>query len=408
MENKNNQIPLTPTIIDGPERINSIFLNILSGNEEHLIRPSASILGDLKNVLNGYLQGINCKDIIFTLNTDKPFFGIKVQPVLNSSDALNILLTDEKMKLKDYNVELDSKLFSVSLDSDELTAYLIHEITSMMGSYNIVDQARSYIDISLLNDDSYIKIRDSVNYSQLFIFGLCDTFYKLSSAIFKEDPEDLISNIYIQQEKLESSLLSALDKVNNSIFGFGDSVKEPKIIILQWVFTVYSEIKLNNEYIKDTLRDASEFSASRLDQNMIERTLKSVDAILSMNESATLTEVFRSGYADALNEISLFKSLKSNGLRSIEDAYYELLMRAKACETEEEAMYVLRGINTRINILEDYLFNEPNLSDNERKRWELLAIKYRELRNMLAKKKIMNKKQYGIYIDYNKFDELDQ
>lgn len=407
MENKNSQIPLTPTIIDGPERINSIFLNILSGNEEHLIRPSASILGDLKNVLNGYLQGINCKDIIFTLNTDKPFFGIKVQPVLNSSDALNILLTDEKMKLKDYNVELDSKLFSVSLDSDELTAYLIHEITAMMGSYNIVDQARSYIDISLLNDDTYIKIRDSVNYSQLFIFGLCDTFYKLSSAIFKEDPEDLISNIYIQQEKLESSLLSALDKVNNSIFGFGDSVKEPKIIILQWVFTVYSEIKLNNEYIKDTLRDASEFSASRLDQNMIERTLKSVDAILSMNESATLTEVFRSGYADALNEISLFKSLKSNGLRSIEDAYYELLMRAKACETEEEAMYVLRGINTRINILEDYLFNTPDLSDNERKRWELLAIKYRELRNMLAKKKIMNKKQYGIYIDYNKFDELD-
>lgn len=407
MENKNSQIPLTPTIIDGPERINSIFLNILSGNEEHLIRPSASILGDLKNVLNGYLQGINCKDIIFTLNTDKPFFGIKVQPVLNSADALNILLTDEKMKLKDYNVELDSKLFSVSLDSDELTAYLIHEITSMMGSYNIVDQARSYIDISLLNDDTYIKIRDSVNYSQLFIFGLCDTFYKLSSAIFKEDPEDLISNIYIQQEKLESSLLSALDKVNNSIFGFGDSVKEPKIIILQWVFTVYSEIKLNNEYIKDTLRDASEFSASRLDQNMIERTLKSVDAILSMNESATLTEVFRSGYADALNEISLFKSLKSNGLRSIEDAYYELLMRAKACETEEEAMYVLRGINTRINILEDYLFNTPDLSDNERKRWELLAIKYRELRNMLAKKKIMNKKQYGIYIDYNKFDELD-
>lgn len=407
MENKNSQIPLTPTIIDGPERINSIFLNILSGNEEHLIRPSASILGDLKNVLNEYLQGINCKDIIFTLNTDKPFFGIKVQPVLNSADALNILLTDEKMKLKDYNVELDSKLFSVSLDSDELTAYLIHEITSMMGSYNIVDQARSYIDISLLNDDTYIKIRDSVNYSQLFIFGLCDTFYKLSSAIFKEDPEDLISNIYIQQEKLESSLLSALDKVNNSIFGFGDSVKEPKIIILQWVFTVYSEIKLNNEYIKDTLRDASEFSASRLDQNMIERTLKSVDAILSMNESATLTEVFRSGYADALNEISLFKSLKSNGLRSIEDAYYELLMRAKACETEEEAMYVLRGINTRINILEDYLFNTPDLSDNERKRWELLAIKYRELRNMLAKKKIMNKKQYGIYIDYNKFDELD-
>ena len=82
--------------------------------------------------------------------------------------------------------------------------------------------------------------------------------------------------------------------------------------------------------------------------------------------------------------------------------------RTKSCETEEEAMYVLRGINTRLNILEDYLFNTPDLSDNERKRWEFLAIKYRELRNILAKKKIMNKKQYGIFVDYNQLDQLDK
>ena len=150
------------------------------------------------------------------------------------------------------------------------------------------------------------------------------------------------------------------------------------------------------------------FTASRLEKEQIERTLKAVDSILSVNENATLTQVFREGYVDSLNEISLFKSLKANGLRSIEDAYYELLMRVKSCETEEEAMYVLRGINTRLNILEDYLFNTPDLSDNERKRWELIAIKYRELRNILAKKKIMNKKQYGIFVDYNQLDQLDK
>ena len=407
MEIQDNNVPINP-MMSFSERLDSIFLSILSdGNQERLIRPDLLILEDLKSVLNQYLPDMCCKKVIFTLNTDKQFFGIRVQPILTSSDALDILLTDEKVKLKNYMVELDSKLFNVSLDADELTAYLIHEITSMIGSYNIVDQVRSYVDLSMLTDDSCIKIRDSVNYSQLFIFGLCDTFYKLSSMIFK-DPEDLISNIYIQQEKLENSLLSAQDKVNNSIFGFGDAVKEPKIIILQWVFTVYSEVKLNNEYIKDTLRDAMNFTASKLEKEQIERTLKAVDSILSVNEGATLTQIFREGYADALNEISLFKSLKANGLRSIEDAYYELLMRTKSCETEEEAMYVLRGINTRLNILEDYLFNTPDLSDNERKRWELLAIKYRELRNILAKKKIMNKKQYGIFVDYNQLDQLDK
>ena len=82
-------------------------------------------------------------------------------------------------------------------------------------------------------------------------------------------------------------------------------------------------------------------------------------------------------------------------------------MRIKNCETEEDALYILRGINTRLSILEDYLNNTPDLSDTERKRWELVATKYRELREQLAKKKIVNKKQYGLFFDYDQLDQLD-
>ena len=69
-------------------------------------------------------------------------------------------------------------------------------------------------------------------------------------------------------------------------------------------------------------------------------------------------------------------------------------------------MYILRQINTRLSILEDYLYNTPGLSDAEKSRWGNLANQYRELRVELAKKNVAAKKAYGIFIDYEKLDNL--
>ena len=71
-------------------------------------------------------------------------------------------------------------------------------------------------------------------------------------------------------------------------------------------------------------------------------------------------------------------------------------------------MYILRQINTRINILEDYIYNTPNLSEQEISRWRSVIDDFRALRIELSKKKVSNKPQYGIFVDYNKLDELDK
>ena len=71
-------------------------------------------------------------------------------------------------------------------------------------------------------------------------------------------------------------------------------------------------------------------------------------------------------------------------------------------------MYALRGINTRINILTDYIYNTPNISDAERKHWEQVIEMYQDLRVRLTKKNIINKKSYGIWFDYSKLDNLDR
>ena len=94
-------------------------------------------------------------------------------------------------------------------------------------------------------------------------------------------------------------------------------------------------------------------------------------------------------------------------MRAIDDDFYEYAIRAKAAEDELEAMSVLHSINTRLSILDDYIDNTPDISDYDKKKYEKLADKYRSLRDYLAKKKIINKKRYGVFIDYSQYDHLD-
>ena len=54
-------------------------------------------------------------------------------------------------------------------------------------------------------------------------------------------------------------------------------------------------------------------------------------------------------------------------------------MRVKNCTEANDAYLILRGINSRLSILEDYLDLE-DLKDSERKHWTAVSDKYKELR----------------------------
>lgn len=391
------------------DKLESTILNIsYLKSEERLITPNFTHLADIKNILNDIFPENNCSEVFFTSNTDKPFFGVKINPVINGTDALTILVSDEKVKLNKYQIEFDSKLFNLDLEASEIVAFLLFEISSMVDSYETIDQVRNLIDMYLLSEDEVISFRDSANYAQLIIFALKDTLYKVSSSMFKEEPEELTSNRLILATELQETLLSAHEKIISSCFGLGETVRSPKTIILRWMFMVYKDIKHNSNIVKETLKDARTFTASRLEIAEIDKTIQCVDNINALLiESVTLFSVFESKGMSAINELSLFKSLKRNGLKSIEDDLYEYALRMKNLSTEEDAMYILRCINTRLNILEDYIYNTPELSDYEKSHWEAVAIKYRELREQLSQKKIWKKNSYGLFMDYNQLDYLD-
>lgn len=394
---------------DKIEKLESVFLNILYLKpEDRIINPDISILGDLKAAINNIFEENSCINVIYTNNTDKQFFGVKISPNMSPSDAAVILTTDEKVRLVKYQIEFDSKLFDIGLNESELAAVTIHEISAMMDDYDIFNKLRFEVDKIMLQNEDVVHIRDSVNYAQLVIFAIKDSMYKLSSLMFVEDPEDLKHNMMIQAAGMEDDIVSAREKIDSSLQGLGETLRTRGTTILEWMFTMYRNMNIYSGTVKTTLEDARDFTGSKLEINEIEKTLSSVDRIEGniLDESVTLDKFFVNKNVASLNEFSIFKSLKKNGLRGIENDLYEFAIKVKNCTEVEDAYVIMRGINTRLGILEDYLASE-DMNENERKHWNYVADQYRELRVALSKKKI-DRKQYGLFYDYSQLDKLDK
>ena len=391
------------------DKLRSVFLNILYMNpEERVVNPSMTILSDLREAINAVIDQNVCLDVSYTINHDHPFFGVTVSPNMSPTDAVTILSTSDELRLSKYQLELDSKLFEIGLSADEIAALVIYEITSMMDSSEIFDEIRRTIDFKLITMDDVWEIRDSVNYAQLVIFALKDTMYKLSSIMFKEEDDDILANPAVQACGLADDIISAKNKVLTATSGLGESMRDKSTVILQWMMTMYKNMHTNSVVIVDALKDAKLCTGSKLIMNEIEKAIHAVNRIdMSVTtESVSLPKFFEKKNISAVNELSLFKQLKKNGLRTIEDDLYEFSMKVRNCTNADDAYMILRGINSRLSILEDYLETEQ-LKESEKNHWLRVADEYRNLRIMLSKKKF-KEKSWGVFIDYNALDELDK
>jgi hypothetical protein len=91
----------------------------------------------------------------------------------------------------------------------------------------------------------------------------------------------------------------------------------------------------------------------------------------------TKTEMQQSKFA------GLRKQAAIKNIRQFEQDLYEYKMRIRHVADEDDAYYLMRMINTRISVIEDFLDHE-RLSESEHKRWWGLLEKYYSLREELA------------------------
>ena len=392
-------------ILEKKQAINNIIAALSEQITSEKVKLSQDNLDSIKVALDSIFENGNCKRVLYTVNTDKVPFGIYINHCLNQY-TVNQILFDNVPFINDfaYEVEIDSKLFDLGFTPEEVTEILIHDVNIAI-SNTIFTKLRNIINVYALHNMEYIDITNNKDQKSILLYGFKDTLYKLYSSLYGnyDDPDSVLNLDTELQDKISKTYYN-----NSSIFD-----NFPKVIILQWAFMVYKDIKHYGTIAKEALTNAKAFTGSVLIKKEIDSVLAALSRVdMTITESTSFSENKR--YIDNLinsvrciSEGSIFKALKVNGLRAIENDYYEYAILVKSASDENEAMYALRGINTRISILSDYIYN-TNISDAEKKHWEDVIALYQDLRVKLTKKNIINKKQYGLFFDYSQLDNLDK
>lgn len=351
-------------------------------------------LNELKRQLNLFFKDAQCKDVIYTNNTDKLFFGMCVMPVLSSTDAVDVMLNNKSIRITEYYLEMDSKLFDVGLSAQELTAILLHEVGHMVNDTTPVNKTRAALDIYLEKNNKTLVIKDSIHEKELFKYAIKDTMRKLSSIFYCKD-EEIIADEFVVMCGYGPALESGYKKIVKSS-GLLSRGVDNKLNVLEWTLRLYTELGLKRVYATKIMNKGKSLTGSKLEKRELEIVGKSLDKMeyTVAQESAIIME--------GLKHTSLFAGIRKDGLKNLEDDLYEYNIRVKTVSQEDEALLLLRQINMRMGIIDDYMTNE-NIDEKEKERWYKLYNKYNILRETLSKKAIYDKKAYGLFVDYNTY-----
>lgn len=346
----------------------------------------SSDLNRLKNELNRFFKGQKCREVIYTKNTDKVFFGMCVAPIINDNDVVMILNTDDNYIVNEYYLELDSKLFEqLELSDTELLAVLLHEVGHMVNSTEPAENSRKVLDLYLTKTNSSLDIAESINQKAILAFGLRDVMRKSISIFEKDQSEEITADEFVHKCGYGDELQNALNKIvkhRNSIVNDRDN----KLSMFMWSIALYKNIKMQRIPALRLIKKGKQISASELqkrDLERLERNIKTID--LNMIDESGIDDLRRL-YREKIDR------LKYKGIKGLREDYYELALRAKTVDLADEAFIILRRINSNISLIQDYL--DTAKLDNEM-REEVFSILelYNDLRIKLMKKDLFKEKQ---------------
>ena len=351
----------------------------------------------LVTALNKIFVGKQCVTVIVTDNHDNIPFGIHVSPTITNVDLMTILVDTEEFDLDRYTVEIDSKLINTIEDYDMIAAYLLNTIAGVL-SPETITTLRAIIDVTLNATGDVINIKQSANYGAILIYGIKNMIRKIvncSDKVYVESDEDEFS--------IKDILGSLAVRIDNIESWAEVEACNPKMSVLAWVLLIYTNLDTEYKDVIETLTNAKPLTGSELEKIEIDKCIKA----LRRASSEALTEAVILEFKG----LGLFRTLKQNGLRGLEDDLYEYKLRVKNVQDQAEAIYIMRCINSRLSILEDYLMTEPNLKESDRNRWQGVIDSYRVLRAELGKKKFVDAdKNFNAFLnfDYSKLDALDK
>ena len=367
--------------------------NLLFGLlEDH----SSTTLSKLKNELNKFFTGAVCREVLYTNNPDKLFFGMRVYPDI-AGDSVERILTDEKpISFEAYYVEIDSKLCDpmLGLEPGELTAILLHEVGHIVYDTSTLDEVKKNIDMYFANSGDTLSITSSNTYKELIAYALKDSVMKAGSLFTKFGNDEVIADSFVAACGFGPELETGFRKILRSANYMNKDVDD-RFIVLSWTLRLYKEVKLKRLPAIRTLNKAKSLTASQLEKREL------TNAVNNLNR---LEDSFTEGALDSV--ISKFNkkfaAFKAKGVKSIKQDIYEFNLRLRAIETEDDALLLIRNINNDVSILEDYVSSE-DISDAERQSiYEVLQELYSIRQKAAKESKIRSKYSSMINVIYPK------
>lgn len=321
---------------------------------------SASQLNKLKTELNTFFPNAKCKEIIYTNNTDKLFFGMRVYPNIDGNDAIEIVGDSKTKPFKSYYLEFDSKLFDdmLGLDEKEYTAILLHEIGHIVYDTETIDEVRRQLDMYFAQTDEHVNLRASKGYRELLAYALKDSVMKVGSAFTKIGNTEIIADSFVAACGYGPYLESGMRKIARSTYYLNRDI-DNRLITLSWVIRLGNEFNIRRLPSIKTLNKAKQLTGSKLENRELTyavNTLSHMDD--PMEEASSGLDNVKARFSNK------FKQFKLNGIRALKNDVYEFNLRLRCAESEEDLALLIRNVNSDIAILEDYLSEE--MPDDER------------------------------------------
>ena len=354
-------------------------------------------LNKIKDCLNKIFPDSKCVDVIYTVNTDKMFFGIVTLPILFPNEILNIMTSDEDSKIATYKVELDSKLFcdTIDLSVDEITALMVHEVARLVNDYYPINNARYLIDKAVLDYGITLKMSEYVPYIEIIGYGIKEAARR-SVSIFENNY--LVPYYLDETYELTDSLRRAITKLENK-GNLWDTEVDNKSIIIKWVVRLYTDILKYRIMSLHTLEKGIQLTGSVLVvnemKNMIKK-LRRIDDYSLMQEASSIINFFNDSKKANLSALDRFKA---NGIKNYYDDFYEIQFEVNNMDNDRgTAVALLHKINSRMSVIDDYISTE-RVDTQTKKRLTELYYKYDELRKNIAATKLRPPQTLLINID---------
>ena len=344
---------------------NNFSFTIIENTLEKLLDDhSSTALDKIKAELNKLFIKSKCKSVIYTNNTDKLFFGMRVYVDIDGNKAVDLLADNNTDIFEGYYVEIDSKLLDpmLYLTGRELCALLMHEVGHIAYDTSSIDEVKNQIDAYFARSGSYVNLKASRGVRELLAYAMKDAVNKAGSIFAKCGNSEIIADTFVASIGYGPDLESAMKKIRTGI-SFMRKEIDDRFIALSWVLRVSLEFDLFRGPALRTLNRATQLTGSNLEKKEMKYAYK----ILNQMDEPVMEGMF-----DNIRDHFAKRSMewKRKGIRGIKNDVFELQLRFRSAEDIEDLMSIIRQCNTDIAIIQDYLTED--IPDSERQ--ELVGV----------------------------------